>query len=198
MRLLRLVLLVSIVLFPLIALASPEAPKSDYNPPLAKASDEAEKAIPRFQLDKSLKVEVWAAEPLLANPVAFASTRRAAATSPRRSALHHGVTDTRGHMYWLDDDLACRTVADRVAMYKKHAGKKFSETYEKERDRVRLRRGHRRRRQGGRVDRLRRRLQPGRGRHRRRRARPQGERLLHLHPRPVAAEGHEGRPARPT
>ena len=33
-----------------------------------------------------------------------------------------GVTDTRGHMNWLDDDLACRTVADRVAMYRKYPG----------------------------------------------------------------------------
>ena len=40
--------------------AAPEPP-APYNPPLAKASDEAEKAIRRFQLDKGLKVSVWAA-----------------------------------------------------------------------------------------------------------------------------------------
>ena len=34
-----------------------------------------------------------------------------------RRLRHAGVTDTRGHMYWLDDDLACRTVADRVARW---------------------------------------------------------------------------------
>ena len=41
-----------------------------------------------------------------------------------------GVTDTRSHMYWLDDDLACRSVEDRLAMYKKHkfpAYEKFGE-----------------------------------------------------------------------
>ena len=40
-------------------------------------------------------------------------------------------------MYWLDDDLACRTVADRVAMYKKHLKDKFP-SYAIEQDRVRL------------------------------------------------------------
>src|SRR5262249_31802229 len=51
--------------------------------------------------------------------------------------LHAGVTDDRGHMDWLDDDLASSTVADRVALYHKHLKDRFS-TYEKEHDRVRL------------------------------------------------------------
>src|SRR5262249_23530340 len=46
-------------------------------------------------------------------------------------------TDTRGHMNWLNDDLACRTVEDRVAMYKKYLGNQFS-TYEVEHERIRL------------------------------------------------------------
>src|SRR5581483_2920738 len=37
---------------------------------------------------------------------------------------------------WLDDDLACRTVADRVAMYKKYLGSEFAR-YEVEHERVR-------------------------------------------------------------
>ncbi|HUY88951.1 MAG TPA: hypothetical protein VMV10_09475 [Pirellulales bacterium] len=48
-----------------------------------------------------------------------------------------GVTDIRGHMGWLNDDLACRTVDDRVAMYHKYQGDKF-ETYAVHHDRVRL------------------------------------------------------------
>ncbi len=40
-------------------------------------------------------------------------------------------------MNWLDDDLASRTVAERVAMYRKHLKDKFA-TYESEQDRVRL------------------------------------------------------------
>ena len=43
MRRFRFLLLIGLVPI-VLAVASPETPKSDYNPPLAKASDEAEKA----------------------------------------------------------------------------------------------------------------------------------------------------------
>src|SRR6185312_6363694 len=49
--------------------------------------------------------------------------------------LHAGVTDNRGHRNWLDDDLASRTVADRVAMYRKYLGKDF-DSYARAQDRV--------------------------------------------------------------
>src|SRR5262245_4346257 len=136
MRLTRLILIVPVAFIPVL-LAAPATPKSDYNPKVAKASDEGVKAIPRFKRDKSLNIEVWAAEPLLANPVAFTFDEKGVCYVAETFRLHKGVTDTRGHMNWLDDDLACRTVADRVAKYKKFAGKKFSETYERERDRIR-------------------------------------------------------------
>src|SRR5205823_50667 len=41
-------------------------------------------------------------------------------------------------MNWLDDDLAARTVADRVAMYRKYAKDRFVRDYETEHDRVKL------------------------------------------------------------
>jgi quinoprotein glucose dehydrogenase len=136
MRLSRLFLIAPVIVLPAL-FASPEAPKSSYNPKIAKASDEAEKAIPRFTLDKSLKVEVWAAEPMLANPVCFAFDEKGTCYVAETFRLHHGVTDTRNHMNWLDDDLACRTIADRIAKYKKYAGAKFHDTYEIDRDRIR-------------------------------------------------------------
>jgi quinoprotein glucose dehydrogenase len=123
----------------LFALASPEAPpKSDYTPPIAKASDEAVKAIPRFPYDKSLKVEVWAAEPMLANPVCFAFDEQGRCFVAETFRLHHGVTDDRGHMNWLADDLASRSTADRVAIYKKDAKNRFHQEYETARERIRL------------------------------------------------------------
>ncbi|MBO0698787.1 MAG: PQQ-dependent sugar dehydrogenase, partial [Zavarzinella sp.] len=136
----RLLLIPFLGLIPaLFAIASPEAPpKSDYNPPIAKASDDAQKAIPRFQFDKSLKVEVWAAEPMLANPVAFAFDEKGRCFVAETFRLHHGVTDDRGHMNWLADDLASRSTADRVAIYKKDAGPKFHRQYETARERIRL------------------------------------------------------------
>ncbi|HEX4611249.1 MAG TPA: PVC-type heme-binding CxxCH protein, partial [Urbifossiella sp.] len=46
----------------------------------------------------------------------------------------NGVPDTRGHMKWLDEDLANRSVSDLLAMYKKH---KY-QGYEKYSDQLRL------------------------------------------------------------
>src|SRR5262245_52149450 len=40
-------------------------------PFVASASSEGELAIKRFEVMPGLKVELWAAEPMLANPVAF-------------------------------------------------------------------------------------------------------------------------------
>ncbi len=109
---------------------------SNYQPLIAKASNEAQKAISRFRLDPRLQVRVWAVEPLLAHPVALAIDEKGdvyVAETFRHSA---GVTDNRGHMYWLDDDLASRTVEDRIAMYRKHLRDRFAQ-FEKEHDRVR-------------------------------------------------------------
>jgi quinoprotein glucose dehydrogenase len=99
---------------------------ASYDPPIAKASDEGQKAIRSFRVPAGLKVELFAAEPLLANPVAFCIDERGVAYVAETFRYGEGVTDTREHMDWLDDDLACRTVADRVAMYKKYLDTKFA------------------------------------------------------------------------
>jgi quinoprotein glucose dehydrogenase len=108
-----------------------------YSPRVAPASDEAVKAIKRFRLPKGVEARVWAAEPLLANPVSFCFDEKGRCYVAETFRLNAGVTDNRGHMHWLDDDLASRTVADRVAMYRKHLKDKFA-SYETEHDRVRL------------------------------------------------------------
>ena len=117
--------------------ANPQAP-SNYNPPLAKASDEAQKAISRFRRDKGLLIEVWAAEPMLAQPVCFAFDEKGRCYVAETFRHSNGVTDNRGHMNWLDEELAARTVADRVALYRKDAGKRFKDVYETQRQRIRL------------------------------------------------------------
>jgi len=127
--------------------ADPNEPKKDakkdpkrdapYTPLVHEASKEGEEAIKRFQYDKSLKVDLWAAEPMLANPVCFSFDEKGrcfVAETFRHSA---GAVDNRGRP-WLDDDLACRTVEERVAMFKKYAKSNFSRDYETEHDRVRL------------------------------------------------------------
>jgi len=85
-----------------------------------KATPDAEQALARVTVEGGLKVDLWAAEPLLANPVSFAFDEHGKCYVAETYRHTDGVTDTRGHMYWLDDDIASRSVADRVAMYKKH------------------------------------------------------------------------------
>lgn len=89
------------------------------NPTAAPTKGSAEEALLPVQLEKGLKVGVWAAEPLLANPVAFAFDEQGRAYVAESNRLHKGVPDTRNHMKWLDDDLANRSTADLLAMFKK-------------------------------------------------------------------------------
>ena len=110
---------------------------SGYPPPVQPASDEAEAAIKRFRVPKGLKVELAAAEPLLANPVAFSIDEHGRFYVAETFRLHAGVTDIRGHMDWLDEELAVKTVEERVAYMTKHEGKRIAE-YTNHSDRLRL------------------------------------------------------------
>lgn len=113
-----------------------DAPKP-YNPKVANASGEGQAAMKRVNLPAGMTQRLWAAEPLLANPVAFTFDRKGRCFVAETFRLHAGVTDMRGHMDWLDDDLACRTVADRDRMYKNKLKDKVDE-YGIHHDRVKL------------------------------------------------------------
>lgn len=106
-------------------------------PKVAAASDEGERAMKRFRIPKGFKVELFAAEPLLANPVAFAIDEKNRFFVAETFRLHSGVTDIRGHMSWLTNELASTSVVQRVEYMKLYEGKRFPD-YEKEEDRVRL------------------------------------------------------------
>ncbi len=107
-----------------------------YDPPIAAASAEGGRAIARFRVPEGFRVELVAAEPLVANPVAFTVDARGRLFVAETFRHHEGVTDTRGHMNWLDADLASRTVEDRVAMFREYLGDDFA-GYGKAHDRVR-------------------------------------------------------------
>ncbi|MBI3822381.1 MAG: HEAT repeat domain-containing protein, partial [Planctomycetes bacterium] len=105
---------------------------------IAKASDDWKKTLQRMKLPAGVQADLWAAEPHVANIVAFHFDEKGRCFVAETYRLHTGVTDNRSHpRSWTDDDLACRTVADRVEMYKKHLKDKFP-SYAKDHDRVRL------------------------------------------------------------
>src|ERR1051326_3119791 len=114
-----------------IPVGSPAPPK------IAAASDEGENAIKRFRLPKGFKCELFAAEPFLANPVCFTIDEEGRFYVAETFRLHAGVTDIRGHMDWLDEELASKSVEERVALMTRHEGKKIGD-YAKYSDRVRL------------------------------------------------------------
>ncbi|MFN0068200.1 MAG: glucose dehydrogenase, partial [Limisphaerales bacterium] len=104
---------------------------------VAPASDEGEQAIRKFRVPKGWKVDLVAAEPNLANPVAFAFDEQERIYVVETFRHGAGVLDIRGRGGWpsagfkagisperrarlsdetLDADLANRTVADREQM----------------------------------------------------------------------------------
>jgi len=90
-----------------------------------------------FIVAPGLGVELVASEPGLANPVAFTIDDRNRLFVVETFRLHKGVTDNREHVYWIDEDLAARTVADRVAMQTKHQADEL-EMFAKHHERVRV------------------------------------------------------------
>jgi quinoprotein glucose dehydrogenase len=113
------------------------APAAKNQPKVAAASKEGEDAIRSLKLPPGFKAELIAAEPHLANVVAFHIDEHGRIYVCETFRLHAGVTDIRGHMDWLDEDLAARTVDDRYALMERHLGSGFSALSENA-DRIRL------------------------------------------------------------
>src|ERR1043166_7054476 len=115
--------------------AAEQLPKGFAEPKVAGPSDGGEMAMKGFVVAPGFKLEVFAAEPHLANPVAFTVDEQGRFYVVETFRLHAGVTDIRGHMDWLDEDLAARTPDDRLALMKRHEGERFPD-YEKYSDRL--------------------------------------------------------------
>src|SRR5438477_9960242 len=111
--------------------------KSSKPPFVAPASAEGELAIKTFQVAPDLKADLWAAEPMLANPVAFNFDEKGRLFVCETFRLGHGVDDIREIMPWLNEELASRTVDERLAEMKRHLGDRFG-TYSEASERLRL------------------------------------------------------------
>ena len=113
------------------------AAEPDYQPGIAAASNEGERAIQSFRIPDGMKASLFAAEPMLANPVAFCIDEQGRIFVAETFRQQKGVEDNRSHMSWLHDDLALQSVEERLEMFKKHLGDKVN-AYAKEHDRIRL------------------------------------------------------------
>ncbi|MCA9219467.1 MAG: HEAT repeat domain-containing protein, partial [Planctomycetales bacterium] len=107
-------------------------------PSIAAASSEGQDALQGFTLHDGWKGELFAAEPVTVNPVAFYVDDQGRVYVCESFRQNRGVTDNRGHdQAWLNDDLAAQTVEDRLQYHLKHLKDKVGE-YTKYDDRIRL------------------------------------------------------------
>ncbi len=110
---------------------------SGYAPHVEAASEDGARAMSAMEIPEGFDLSLWAAEPLLANIVAFHVDAQGDVYVAETFRLHAGVTDIRSHMDWLEDELATFSVADRLAMMRKFEGDALT-AYSTEHDRVRL------------------------------------------------------------
>ena len=123
-----------------VALAVPtgEAPPAPKPPVVAARSDEPMKASAAFGMPAGMTVKLFAAEPDVANPVAFAIDEQGRVFVCETFRQNRGVSDNRGHTTeWVDADLASQSVEDRLAYHRRLLGDKARE-WETNDDRVRL------------------------------------------------------------
>ncbi len=97
-------------------------------PEVAPASNEGQQALERMKLAPGLRASLWAAEPMLANPVAFNIDERGRVFVAETYRYRTSVLDIRDYLWMLEDDLAARTIEDRSALIRKA----FGEAGEKE------------------------------------------------------------------
>jgi quinoprotein glucose dehydrogenase len=83
------------------------------------APNEAEQAVKNLRAAPGMKIEVFAAEPLIANPVSFAFDESGRAYVVETHRRRTSVYDMRYHTNWLDADFSFRTVEDRSNFFKK-------------------------------------------------------------------------------
>ncbi len=111
---------------PAAAPAAPPAPVPD--------SDYTVQPMPGLAWD------LWAREPLVADPVAIAIDERGRVYAAESERQERGIEDNRSSAFWLMDDLQLQTVEDRLRMYEKWKEKREGgmDYYRRYADRVRL------------------------------------------------------------
>ncbi|HEX4415591.1 MAG TPA: PVC-type heme-binding CxxCH protein [Lacipirellulaceae bacterium] len=98
---------------------------------------EAELAAKAIQVPAGFTLKTVASEPNLANGVSFCFDPSGRIFVAETYRVGKGIEDDRSHMDWLDDDLACQTVADRRAYLIRHLGDKVHK-FEEASEQVRL------------------------------------------------------------
>jgi quinoprotein glucose dehydrogenase len=108
------------LLLPVAALAA--------EPTLPDGTAKAKQHMAAFKLPKGMTVELFAAEPMLASPVAISVDEKGRVFVAEEYRLGQGAAENRDNpafkfSFWLNDELQLRTTDDRLKMYEKWAGR---------------------------------------------------------------------------
>lgn len=109
-------------------------------PQLPDGSDAATKRMAVFKVPEGMKVELFAAEPMLASPVAIGLDERNRVFVAEEYRFNLGTEENRTRPFLLEDDLQIQTLDDRLKMYEKFAANFAGgmEWFRKVADQVRL------------------------------------------------------------
>tara|TARA_R110002126_G_scaffold82806_7_gene202646 strand:+ start:35645 stop:38977 length:3333 start_codon:yes stop_codon:yes gene_type:complete len=121
----------------LLLLAALAPQDDDYKPEIHASTGEGEAHIQAMQVPDGFTVELWAEEPMLANPVCLYVSRKGDCYVGETFRHTHGVLDMRELRYWLEIDIGATTVEDRVEMMKLAGDEQF-EKWSREHDQIRL------------------------------------------------------------
>ena len=73
-----------------------------------------------FRVAPNFKIDLFAAEPMLGNPVAFDVDQQGRVFVAETYRYRTSTLDIRHYMFMLEDDLAARTTDDRIGYTKKN------------------------------------------------------------------------------
>ena len=117
-----LAILLGLFVITLIVLTASAAPPL-VDPDLPDGTEAAIKQLATFRVPTGLKVELFAAEPKLASPVAIGIDERNRVFVAEEYRFNRGTEENRTRPFLLEDDLQLQTTDDRLAMFKKFADK---------------------------------------------------------------------------
>ncbi len=112
-----------ILLLTLALIAKIANPLHAQPPKFADGSADGIKAIAKYKVPAGFKIDLWAAEPMLGNPVAFCIDEHGRIFVAESYRFNRGTEEYRHRPFFLEGDLANSTVDDRLAMYKKFEAK---------------------------------------------------------------------------
>jgi len=115
-----------------------KGPTRQYVTEVNPASDEGRLALTRMQLPPGLKASLWAAEPMLVNPVAFNFDEHGRIFVAETNRYGTSVLDIRDYMWTLEDDLANRNQTDFLASVRRNFGEANVKELSKESERLTL------------------------------------------------------------